>query len=298
MAGSSRRPAPRRPEVAAAAPDQRTQAGDELRERERLRQVVVAAGREARSRSGSASRAVKNITGRVDAVRAQRLEDVAPVGVGQADVDHSASGASVAATRRSSWPRPRRDSTSNPSSAQAARQQQPQLGVVLEHDHVRSRLPLITPRAVSLRAAGAGACGSRRAARRARPGQRGRAERRRGTPTGTASVSGGGSNTCWSIATSISASSQPSPAASTTAAAEHERGLGPEERADLAQRRAERGHRRELVAALARRAEADEEPHRRRRQDDDERLLDPADPGQVDGGDRADGLRASARGCS
>ena len=129
------------------------------------------------------------------------------------------------------------------------------------------------------------------------PGRRRR--RRRAPPRnvqGMASVSGGGSKTCCSIATSISASSQPSTAASASAAASTSAASVQRNAADLPQRRAERGHRGELLAALGE-ADRDEERHRGGGEDERERLLDPADAGQVDGGDRADRLRCLRGGC-
>ena len=51
-------------EIAARALHQRVESGDELREGERLGQIVVPAGREACEAVGSASRAVRKMTGR------------------------------------------------------------------------------------------------------------------------------------------------------------------------------------------------------------------------------------------
>ena len=63
-------------------------AHDQLGERERLGEVVVAAGVEPRQPVGQRAAGGEEEHRRVDAVRAQRLADVAPVGVGQADVEH------------------------------------------------------------------------------------------------------------------------------------------------------------------------------------------------------------------
>ena len=64
------------------------QAGDELAEREGLRDVVVAAGAEARDPVGRRIERREEEHGRLDAAGAQRLAEVAPVGVREPDVDH------------------------------------------------------------------------------------------------------------------------------------------------------------------------------------------------------------------
>ena len=122
-------------EVGAAALDQRAQPRDELVERERLGQVVVAAGGEAGEAVGQRVAGGEEDHRRVDAPRAQRLDDVAPVRVGQADVDDEHVGLRRRAVQSSARrARGRRDV--EPLLAQAARRQRAQLGVVLEHDHV------------------------------------------------------------------------------------------------------------------------------------------------------------------
>ena len=67
---------------------QRVDADEQLGERERLGQVVVAAGVEAAEPVGERVARGEEQDRRCDAARPQRLADVAPVGVGQADVEH------------------------------------------------------------------------------------------------------------------------------------------------------------------------------------------------------------------
>ena len=74
-------------EVRTAPPDQRSQARDELGERERLRQVVVSACGEAGEPVGQLVACGEEDHRRADSLRAERLHDVTAVGVGQADVD-------------------------------------------------------------------------------------------------------------------------------------------------------------------------------------------------------------------
>ena len=102
-------------------------AGRPARRSERLGQVVVAPGAEPASRSVSASRAVRKSTGASHAARPQRLADVAPVGVGQADVDDQRVGH---VRRRRATPRRRRPppSTAKPASPSPRRQQRAQVG--------------------------------------------------------------------------------------------------------------------------------------------------------------------------
>ena len=71
----------------AGAPQQRADSSHELGEVERLRQVVVAPGAEAGEAIGQGAARREEDHRRVDALSTQRLDDVAPVGVGQADVD-------------------------------------------------------------------------------------------------------------------------------------------------------------------------------------------------------------------
>src|SRR5262245_52899063 len=70
---------------------------------------------------------------------------------------------------------------------------------------------------------------------------------------------------------------------------EHDHRLAPEERRRPPHRGAQRQHRGQLLPAFGE-TDADEERHSRRGEDDEERLLDPADPAQLDGRDRAHGL--------
>ena len=118
-------------QVGAAPAQQRAQPRDELGERERLREVVVAARREAGQPVGERVAGGEEEHRRADAARPQRLDDVAPVRVRQADVDDErvrllvrercrAARAAVAAvsTAKPSSVRPRRSSErSSPSSS-------------------------------------------------------------------------------------------------------------------------------------------------------------------------------------
>ena len=97
--------------VVAGAPQQRADPGHQLGEVERLGQVVVAAGAEAREPIGQGAARGQEEDRRADALGAQRLDDVAAVRVGQADVDDEGVGngarrPSPAAPRRSRRPRP------------------------------------------------------------------------------------------------------------------------------------------------------------------------------------------------
>ena len=74
-------------QVGAAALDERAQPRHELREGERLRQVVVSSGREPGEAVGECIPGSEEEDGNRFAVRPQRLDEVAPVGVGQPDVD-------------------------------------------------------------------------------------------------------------------------------------------------------------------------------------------------------------------
>ena len=87
VAGSRRRPPTSTDEIGAASLDQSAQARDELGERERLRQVVVAARGEAGQPVGEGVACRQEDHRRADSLRAKRLDDVAAVRVGQADVD-------------------------------------------------------------------------------------------------------------------------------------------------------------------------------------------------------------------
>ena len=113
---------------------ERLDPGDELDERERLRDVVVAACVEAGHAVDDRVARGEEEHRRLDAARAERLADVAPVGVGQADVDdedvrhvglgaceHLASG---------------RDAVDGEALlAQAAAEDAPELCVVLDDEH-------------------------------------------------------------------------------------------------------------------------------------------------------------------
>ena len=74
-------------EIGRGASKQRPQAGDQLGERKRLRQVVVAAGAEARQPVGERITRRQEQHRRLDPLRPDRLADVTPVGIGQPDVD-------------------------------------------------------------------------------------------------------------------------------------------------------------------------------------------------------------------
>ena len=68
--------------VAAASPQQGLEPGDELRKRERLRQVIVAACVEAGKAVGERVPGREEEDRRLDAESAERLAQVAPIGVG------------------------------------------------------------------------------------------------------------------------------------------------------------------------------------------------------------------------
>ena len=70
------------------APQQRVHANEQLRERERLGQVVVAAGVEAAEAVRDPVARAQEEDRRAHAARTQRLAHVAPVGVRQPDVEH------------------------------------------------------------------------------------------------------------------------------------------------------------------------------------------------------------------
>ena len=69
-------------EIAARALHQRVESGDELREGERLGEIVVPAGREACEAVGSASRAVRKMTGAVAPSGPEGLNEITAVRVG------------------------------------------------------------------------------------------------------------------------------------------------------------------------------------------------------------------------
>ena len=86
----------------------------------------------------TASRAVRKSTGAVDAARAQRLADVAAVGVGQADVDDERVGRLARPALSARAPSADRDDL-EALLAQAAAQQRAQLGVVLDDEQAEDR---------------------------------------------------------------------------------------------------------------------------------------------------------------
>ena len=264
---------------------------------ERLGQVVVASGAEAREPVGHGVPGGQEQHRGGDAPRAQGLADVAPVGVGQADVDDQERPGTPARRRparrlrgHASGPRspPRRARAGGDRRSSASSSTTSTRGAGIASVCLR-RGALLNAREGSRRAAGGPAGGVPAGWRRASTTAAAPPSPAR-KPQGIASWSGGGSKTCVSIATSICASSQPSPAASSSAAPSTSAASLHTNAPMSPQRRADRGHRRELVAALGDR-ERDEQRHRRRGEHDRERLLDVADPGQVDGRDRADGLR-------
>ena len=123
-------------QVGAASLDQSAQARHELGERERLCQVVVAAGGEAGQPVGERIAGREEDHRRADSLGAKRLDDVTAVRVGQADVDDE--------RVRIGVPDPaqqlgcgRRGRDLEPLLAQAARDERAELGVVLEQDHLR-----------------------------------------------------------------------------------------------------------------------------------------------------------------
>ena len=85
--GSSRSAADSTARSVAGAPQERRRPGHELGERERLREVVVAAGVEAGEPVGERVARGQEQHGRPDPLRAHGLADVAAVGVRQADVE-------------------------------------------------------------------------------------------------------------------------------------------------------------------------------------------------------------------
>src|SRR5439155_1732846 len=195
-------------EIGAAAAYEGTHPGDELPEGERLRQVVVAAGAEARE-------AVRQrVAGReehhrcVDTLRPERLADVPPVRVGQANVEDEdvRHGLGDAAEQvRAGGEALRLEALL----AQAPDEDSAQLVVVLgDEDAGLDHSSLSIAPSGSLLTARAASSPARAVPARAAPARPPRKLQ------GTARWSGGGSKTCWSMATSISLSSQPSMAAS------------------------------------------------------------------------------------
>ena len=184
----------------------------------------------------SASRAVRKSTGRLDAARPERLADVAAVRVGQPDVDDEASGGARSTLASSSVPVAKARDL-EVFFREAPDEHAAQLGVVLDDQDLRgigkSSPAALTAHAASLRAAAAASRARRAPSRPARPSTAAPASPAR-KPQGTASASGGGSNTCWSIATSISEAATRARLRA-RCRAEHERRLAPEEGPDLAQ---------------------------------------------------------------
>src|SRR5436190_11023071 len=207
--------------------EQRAQTRLQLGGRERLGEVVVAPGAEARQAVGQGIPRGEEHDRGLDAARAQRLAQVPPVGVGQADVDDERSrGAAVNQLKRLGR-------TADPGDGevavllQAAPDERAQLRIVLDQqDLCGSHAPSIAEHARS-----SGYCSRRISPRRRRRIPRAAAAvatrvaatealaRPARKPQGIASASGGGSNTCWSIATSIALRRTPSPSASTRPAA-------------------------------------------------------------------------------
>ena len=123
--------------IGPGAAQQRAQARHDLVEVKRLGHVVVAAGAEAREAVGhGVARGEEEHRG-VDAARAQRLAEVAPVGVGQADVDDEPVGRLLGLRHRRGRIGDRDDLEAL--LAQAARQHQAQLGVVLDDEQSEDR---------------------------------------------------------------------------------------------------------------------------------------------------------------
>ena len=132
---------PQRPVVrpAASAPARRSSARSrttQLGEVQRLGQVVVAAGAEAGEPVGDGVAGREEQHRGVDAVRAQRLADVAPVGVGQADVDDEPVGRCMPDEAIASRPvRPLRSKPSSPECRGPA-PTQPWSSSPMQHDGV------------------------------------------------------------------------------------------------------------------------------------------------------------------
>ena len=129
----------RRRGIGPGAAQQRAQPRHDLVEVKRLGHVVVAPGAEARETVGHRVAGREEEHRGVDAARAQRLAEVATVGVGQADVDDEPVGGLLGLRHRRGRIGHRDDLEAL--LAQPARQHQAQLGVVLddeqsEHRHV------------------------------------------------------------------------------------------------------------------------------------------------------------------
>ena len=109
---------------------------DELRERERLGHVVVAAGGEARHAVGQRVTGGQEERGGLHALGAQCLQDVATVGVGQADVDDQDAGL-LPAERLQELRTAADPGRLESFLAQASQEDAAQVGVVLDHHHLR-----------------------------------------------------------------------------------------------------------------------------------------------------------------
>src|SRR5437763_4809952 len=198
--------------VGTGAASECLQAGDDLGEGERLRDVVVAAGVEARETVGERVTGGEEQHRRLDAACPERLAEVAPVRVWEADVDDEQVRWVRADAREQLGPG-RDRSRREPLLGQTALQHAAELRIVLgdQHAWLRHSPRSIAPSGIRLipTAATRAAIAPPAMAAAARPPRKAH---------GAARWSGGGSNTCCNIATSISASSQPSNAASARAA--------------------------------------------------------------------------------
>ena len=123
--------------IGAGAAHQRPQPGDELVEVKRLGHVVVAPGAEAGQAIGHGVARGEEEDRSVDAARPQRLAEVAPVGVGQADVDDQAVGhVPLRAIAPAASPTA---STTKPASPSPRDELRAQLGIVLDDQQAEDR---------------------------------------------------------------------------------------------------------------------------------------------------------------
>ena len=126
--------------------EQRAHARDKLSDLERLRQVVVAAGAETGEPVGQRVARGQEDHRRHHAVRTQRLADVAPVGVGQADVEHQQVGRLRAEALDRFVPGHRRVDR-EVFGLESAREDRPQLAVVLADPDSRDcHIPMMVDR--------------------------------------------------------------------------------------------------------------------------------------------------------
>src|SRR5438874_4257849 len=191
---------------------QRLQPRDEFSESERLGEVVVTADPETGEALDKPVPGRQKQHGRLHALRTERLAEVAAVGVGQADVHHERVGRSGDGTLQQICPVAR---CFRPEAlfGKAANENSSQLGVVF--DDQDSRFHHSSRRIVPNRSRDSPREASATATIPPRTAAPASAPRK---VQGRASRSGGGSKTCCSIATSISASSHPSRTASMSAA--------------------------------------------------------------------------------